>query len=271
MKILKVIKILLGRFKTHHIESFSSQIAFYLLLSLFPFIILLFMFLTQLSLSLGDQMLVIYRVIPSEAAQIIQDYLEYSLQFSNAMLSPIIIISIWMSSNAMIALMKAFNIAYDIEEKRNYVVRKSIAIVCTLMTLALIIAALIIPNVGILVMEYVRKYLTVPEMNLEIFNGLRLLITIGVSLVVLGALYLILPNKKVALKEVIPGTLFAFLGLLSISYLFAFFVSDFSSYSVVYGSLAAVIILMIWLFLCGMILMLGGEINAIVDDERKLI
>lgn len=264
-----IIKNILGRLKEHHIESFSSQIAFYLLLSIFPFLILLFMFLTQLSVSSSEGMLYIYNVIPDEAAQLIKDYLEYSSQFSNSVFSPLLIVSIWMSSNAIIALMKAVNVAYDIEETRIYILRKVIAIICTLMTLLLVVVAIIVPNLGLVVMRYIRQYIEIPEMSVYLFNVLRLLISGFVFFFVLGSLYFILPNKKVKLKEVIPGTVFAFIGLVTISYLFSYFVQDFSQYSIVYGSLAAVIILMIWLFLCGMILMLGGELNAIKYQKMK--
>lgn len=267
-KIMKIIKQLLNRMKVHHIESFSSQIAFYLMLSIFPFIILLFMLLTSLSISYADQMVFIYNAIPNEVASIIKEYLNYSQQFSNSFLSPLLIISMWMSSNAIIALMKSLNIAYDLEETRNYFIRKFLAILCTLMTIILIATALIIPTLAINVMAFIRRYLNVPEMHIMIFNSLRIVWSASVFILVLGGLYFILPNKKVALKEVIPGTLFSFIGLVVISNLFAYFVTEFSSYSLVYGSLAAVIVLLIWMFLCGLILMLGGELNAIYNQKK---
>lgn len=263
--VLEVLK----RFKNHHIESFASQIAFYILLSIFPFLILLLMLLTNISVSYSEQMVYLYRLIPEAASNVIKDYLVYSQQFSDAVFSPLLIISIWMSSNAVIALMKAVNVAYDLEETRNYFVRKIIAIICTLMIVVLILVALIIPNLGISFMTFVRKYIQVPEMNVHVFNLIRIIISIVVFLFVLGALYVIVPNKKIRIREVIPGTIFSFFGLVLISRMFAYFVAEFSRYSLVYGSLAAVIILMIWLFLCGLILMIGGEINAIKNQGLK--
>lgn len=259
----------LKRFKNHHIESFASQIAFYMMLSIFPFLILLLMFLTNLSVGYADQMIYIYRVIPEAAASVIQEYLEYSQQFSNSVFSPILVVSLWMSSNAVIALMKAVNVAYDIEETRNYFYRKLLAIVCTVFMLILIIVALIMPNLGMTFMDKIREYIKIPEMNVSIFNFIRIVISFGVFVFVLGGLYYIVPNKKVTFKEIVPGTVFSFFGLALISRLFAYFVAEFSRYSLVYGGLAAVIILMIWLFLCGLILMIGGEINAIKNQGLK--
>lgn len=259
----------LNRFKNHHIESFASQIAFYMLLSIFPFLILLLMFLTNLSVSYADQMVYLYRIIPDAASSIIKDYLDYSQQFSNSVFSPILIVSIWMSSNGVIAMMKAVNVAYDLEETRNYLVRKILAIICTLMFLVLIIVALVTPNLGMQFMNFIRKYIDIPEMNIKLFNTIKLVFSVGIFIFVLGSLYFVLPNKKVTFKEVLPGTIFSFFGLALISNLFAYFVQEFSQYSLVYGGLAAIIILLIWLFLCGLILMIGGEINAIKNQGLK--
>lgn len=255
--------------KHHHIESFASQIAFYLLLSIFPFLILLLMFLTNMSINYSEQMAYIYKVIPEAASFLIRDYLEYSQQFSNAIFSPILIVSIWMSSNGVIALMKAINIAYDLEETRNYFVRKLIAIICILMIVVLIIVALITPNLGVQFMTFLRKYVEVPLMTDEIFNLIKLTFSFFIFALVLGGLYFVLPNKKMKIREVIPGTIFAFFGLVIISNIFSYFVQEFSRYSLVYGGLAAIIILMMWLFLCGIILMIGSEINAIKNQGIK--
>lgn len=270
--IKRYIKEILVRLKEHHVESFSSQIAFFMMLSIFPFLILLFMFLTELSLEAAEGMTDFYKVIPDQASGIIKDYLEYSEQFSNKVFSPILVVAIWMSSNAVTALMKAVNIAYNLEETRNYVVRKGLAILYTLLIILVILTAIVIPNIGAFAMGYVRKYIEIPEMNLIIFNMLRVVISATVLFLVLAFLYKTLPNMKLKYKAVMPGTIFAFFGLMLTSFLFSKFVQDYAQYSLVYGSLAAVIVLMIWLFLCGMILMLGSEINAIkymLKQEKK--
>lgn len=260
---LNYLKDIFSRMKHHHIESFASQIAFYMLLSIFPFLILLLMFLTNLSLGYSEQMDYIYRIIPSAATGVIKEYLMYSQQFSNHIFSPVLIAALWMSSNAVVALMKSVNVAYDIEETRNYFKRKFIGILCTVLIIILIVVALAIPNLGQTFMNFIRRYIAIPQMSVKLFDTFRITIGVAVFIFVLGAIYFIVPNKKVTLREILPGTGFAFVGLTLTSKIFAYFVSEFSQYSLVYGGLAAVIILMIWLFLCGMILMLGGEINAI--------
>lgn len=266
---LSNISLLLKRIQKHHISSFSSQIAFYMLLSLFPFLILLFMLLTKLSINYNDQMVYIYRVVPEAVGAIIQDYLIYSQQFSNAIFSPLIFSSLWLSSNATVAMMNALNMAYDIEESRPYIVKKIIGILTTMLTLVLIISALILPNIGTYVMTYIRKIVPIPLIPMASFNLIRFALAGLIFFTVLATLYYVLPNAKLKIKDVMAGTIFSFVGLLLISYLFGYFVKEFSRYSLVYGGLAAVIILMMWLYLCGHILMIGGEMNAMSQKKKK--
>lgn len=269
-KVKYFLKSLLQRIKDHHIESFSAQIAYFVFLSIFPYLILLFMFITKLSLSYVNEMEVLYSMIPSEAANIIKDFLSYSSELStDKILSPLVIVSIWVSSNATLALMKSFNIAYNIVETRNYFYKKIIGIIATLITIVLIVIALFIPSLLILFLSTARQYVEIPEMSIILFNIIRRVISISSLFIVLGSLYIILPNKKIAIKSVIPGTVFSVLGLGVISYFFSYFVTEYSRYSLVYGGIAAVIILLVWLFLCGMILMLGGEINSILDEMKE--
>jgi len=227
------------------------------------------MLLTNLSISYQDQMVYIYNVVPEAVASIIQDHLDYSKQFSNAVYWPLILTSLWLSSNAMVALMNAFNMAYDIKESRKYHRRKLIGMMTTVLTMILIVSALIIPNVGTYVMDTLRRYLPVPHIPDHLFNLVRFALGGFIFFTVLGILYYVLPNTKVRVKEILPGTLFSFFGLLIISYLFGYFVKEFSRYSLIYGGLAAVIILMMWLYLCGHIIMIGGEMNAL--NRQRLL
>lgn len=257
------------RLKNHHIDSFSAQIAFYMLLSIFPFLIVLFMVLTNLSVSYAEQLDSVYKLIPTEAATIIKDYLEYSASItSGGKLTSLVFVALWMSSNAMTALMKSFNMAYDIIETRGYFKKKILGMLCSILTIILIISALIIPNAGVNFMAFIRKYIEIPEMDLYIFNIIKWALSIVGFIITLGGLYIILPNKRVTIKEAMPGATMAFLGLVLNSFLFSYFVKEYSRYSIVYGGLAAVIILLMWLFLCGIILMLGVEINSFIQLKK---
>src|SRR5699024_3317970 len=83
-------------------------------------------------------------------------------------------------------------------------------------------------------------------------------------------LYTLAPNVKIKMKSVIPGAIFATIIFLSGSFLFSIYISNFANYSKTYGSIAGIIILMLWLYITGFIIIIGAEINAIIH-QRKVV
>ena len=88
-------------------------------------------------------------------------------------------------------------------------------------------------------------------------------------LVIFAYLYFFAPNKKLSFDEVWPGALFATIGWHAVSFLFSYYVSHFGNFSATYGSLGGIIILLFWFYLSGIILILGGEINALLKLKRQ--
>jgi membrane protein len=166
-------------------------------------------------------------------------------------------------------MMDALNMAYDQDESRSYFKKKILSVMTTLLTLVLIISALVLPNIGVYVVSFLRKFFYIPQVPELLFNIVKFVLASGIFFTILATLYFALPNCKLKIKEILPGTGFSFIGLLIISNLFGYFVKEFSRYSLVYGGLAAVIILMMWLYLCGHIIMIGGEINAMTTQKYK--
>ncbi len=264
-----LLKELLKRAEEHHLVQFAAQTAYFVMLSIFPFIIILLMLLTSLSLNYTSEINYLYNVLPSAVVDIFVGYLDYSSKFSDAIFSPILITALWMSTNGIIALMNSLNKAYEIKETRNYFYKKLIAMFMMILVLSLIVAALIIPNIGDSVIEFLRKFISIPPINpyfLLLFKGI---IVLSTYFIVISLLYFILPNKKLKYKSIIPGTIFSSIGLALISYLFQVFVREFSKYSLVYGSISAIIVVLIWLYLCGIILIVGGEFNAILCEKKE--
>ncbi len=264
-----VLKELFKRSDQHHLVQFAAQTAYFVMLSIFPFIILLLMLLTSLSLSYTSEIEYLNNVLPGAVIDILIGYLEYSSKFSDAVFSPILITALWMSTNGIIALMNSLNMAYEIKETRNYFQKKLIAMFMLILVLSLIVVALVIPNIGDSVLDFIRKFIYIPAINRYILLLFKSIILIATYFIVLSLIYFILPNKKLRYKGIMPGTIFASVGLALISYFFQIFVREFSKYSLVYGSISAIIVVLIWLYLCAIILILGGEFNAILYEKYK--
>jgi membrane protein len=139
------------------------------------------------------------------------------------------------------------------------------------LTIGLIIAfvvALLLPVFGKVLLDTVQSIIPIPESLEIVFRIVRWIIAFAVMVAVLATLYRVAPNKHYPFKYVIPGAIFATIVWQLISLGFSFYVSNFGNYSATYGSLGGVIILMLWLFLTGLALVLGGEINAIYHREK---
>lgn len=184
-------------------------------------------------------------------------------QQNGQLLSIGIIGTLWSASNAINAIMRGFNRAYDVEEDRSFIVARLLAIVLTIAMVLVICVAFLLPIFGKMIGVYIFTFLGLSEGFLTVWGTLRWVVSSVVFFIVLMALYKLAPNKRIYLKNVVWGALFATIGWQLVSLAFSYYVNTMGNYSATYGSLGTVIVLMIWFYLSGIIIMIGGAINAI--------
>ena len=178
-------------------------------------------------------------------------------------------ITIWTATSGFRAVIKGINKAYNIEEDRNYI-RRTIISLCGTVALAFaVLSALALLVFGNIIGKTLIGILPFPEITVIIWNVLRNGVGIFALILVFAAIYRYAPAKKIRWKEVLPGSIVSALGWVIISMIFSFYINNYSNYSRVYGSLAAVFILMIWLFLTSMIFIFGVEINSVIAKYKK--
>lgn len=245
----------------------AAQLAYYFLLALFPLLIFLtsavgFLPGVQDSILNG-----LARVAPPEAMELVRDTLSDVVSHrSGGLLSLGLIASLWSASSGVASLMDALNKAYGAEETRPFWKRRLKAIALTLATALLVAGGSLLIMVG----HRLGGWL---EHKFEISAALALISTITgylvgfvLLLVGIGALYYFGPDVKRAQRRVKPGALFAASGIVIGSLLFSYYVRVGPSASATYGSLGAVVTLMLWLYLVGLMLLVGGEINSEVAN-----
>ena len=264
-------KELLIRIKTVDIPGLGSQLAFFFLLSLFPLLIFLFTLLPFLNIDDAQIFLYIREYAPESVALLIEETLGEILANRNGgLLSVGVIATIWSASKGMNALTKALNLSYDITESRSFVITRAMSLVFTILLIAVLLTALILPVFGRQIGILVFSVLGLEEGFLIIWKSLRWSIPPLLIFLVFIAIYWIVPNVKLRWKSVLPGATFATIGWILTSLVFSFYVGNFGSYSNTYGSIGAIIALMMWLYFSGIILMLGGQLNAVMS-ERELL
>ncbi|GLC28839.1 YihY/virulence factor BrkB family protein [Clostridium omnivorum] len=257
------IKNMFFRYIDDEVTAMSSQLAYSLLLSFFPFIILLFTLIGYSPLKSTDVLSMLNNLLPNDVFKLVKNTVVEIVDTKRlGLLSFGMISTIWTASNGFNAVIRGLNMAYDEEEKRPYWKVQLVAILSTLGLIVIILTALALIVFGELGLKLLVKHFKQIRTLELIIDISRYIIGIFIMLITITIVYRFTPSKKLKIKEVIPGAIFTSLGWTAASLIFAYYVNNFGNYSMIYGSLGAVIALMTWLFISSVIIMLGGEINA---------
>ena len=263
---------LIFRTKTVDMLGMGAQLAFFFLLSFFPMLIFLVTLLPYLNLEQGRIFDFLSNIMPGEAYTLIEDTLSEVLNNQNSgLLSIGILGTIWSASKGVDALMKALNRAYDVDGKAG-IMNRIWSLMFTISLVAVFLIALVLPIFGHQIGHVIFEYLGVGESFEGIFNSIRWITPPALIFIVLTAMYWIVPNTdpRLTILSVFPGAVFATIGWLILTYGFSFYISNFGNYSATYGSIGGVIILMLWLYFTGMILIFGGVLNATMQKRALL-
>lgn len=260
---------LVRRFSEDEITSLSAQLSYFFLLSLFPLLIFSVAIASYLPIDYMRILEMMSTYIPVEAMQLIENFLLETVESTGGgLLSIAIIGTIWSASNGINAIMRALNKAYDVEENRPFILGRLIAISLLISVLLIIVVALLLPIFGRMIGIYIFSFFGASEQFITVWNNLRWIISSSIFFIGFLYLYRMAPNTKVYLKDAVWGALFTTIGWQISSYGFSLYVNTMGNYSATYGSLGGVIILMLWFYISSIIIILGGEINAIIADKR---
>lgn len=261
----------LSKFKEDNATILAAAQAYYYLLAIVPLLILLLSILPYLNIDPQRVMEFLGTILPGEVAATFEENIVSVVTTpSGGLLTFGILGTLWSASNAVSAFIKATNEAYDVEETRSFIKQKGLAILLTLFMLIAVIVALVLPIFGGTIIDLISSTLNLPSQTEILFQVLRWVISIAVMSIVLAFMYKFAPNKDFPFKEVFVGALIATVLWQLVSLGFSFYVSNFGSYSATYGSLGGLVVLILWFFLTGLILVIGAEINAIIHKRKNV-
>ncbi|SDN34548.1 YihY/virulence factor BrkB family protein [Alkalicoccus daliensis] len=244
--------------------------AFYYLLSIVPMLILIisilpyFQFQPEQIIEYGEEFL------PAEAMEVMEDTIIDTVSTPNGgLLTFGIIGTIWSASNGMNAFIMAINTAYNVKTRRTFIKHRALSILMTLLLIFSFLVSLTLPIFGQAILDLVTSFINLPEQIELIFQISRWVAALIIITLILSILYKVAPNMKIPFKKVLPGALIATVSWMLASFGFSLYISNFGNFSATYGGLGGIIILMLWFFLTGAILLLGAEINAIHYRKTK--
>ena len=248
----------------------AAQLSYYALLALFPALLFLTALMGLFSVQnfMPELMSYLRNVLPADALSMVERFLTQVAEGSGVnILSLGALGSLWASSSGVTAIMDALNVVYDVKEDRRPFWRvRLIAILLTIALAGFVIASLALVLYGPTIGEWIAAWMDLGVAFTKVWNVLQWPTIVGLMLIVVAAIYHLCPDRRYKRWRLItPGSLFAVLMWLIVSLGFKGYVDNFSNYNKVYGSIAGVIVLMLWFYWTGLVLLLGGEINAEID------
>ncbi len=158
--------------------------------------------------------------------------------------------------------MDTLNAAFDAKEARSFVKMRLVAVGLTAALAVLIVGGTILIMFGDRFAQWLAEALGLGSAFMTVWQVFDYIL--GLALVLLGIqlIYYFGPNVKQRWRWITPGGIFSVAGIITSSLLFSFYLRYAPDYSATYGSLGAVIVLMLWLYLVGLVLLVGGEINS---------
>ncbi len=249
----------------------SAQLAYYWLFSLFPLLIFLTALLAYVPLPhfFEDLFAYLQNVLPRDAfAMLDTTFTQIRTQPSSGLLSFGILLSIWVSSSGMEAIISALNTAYDVPNRRAWWQERLLAIVLICGLAFSIIFALALLFFGESWGERIANVYGYGEVFSTIWHIVRWFGIIGFLMLGLDLLYYTAPNIEQRWRITSPGALFALSCWLLVSLGFKFYVARFGRYNATYGALGGVMVLMLWFYFTGAAILIGGELNSVLQEIR---
>lgn len=256
--------------KPMNISIRGAYTSFFLILSLFPSLMILFCLLSYTSYGVEEVLALAAMVLPEPFLPLAQRLLNGAYDnASGTVLSLSIITALWSASRGMLGLIEGMNAVYGIEEKRNYFATRGISALYTLLIVVVLVLTLVLHVFGTTILDYLRMTTHPVLLFLMDLIDLRFFLLFFVQTVFFTAMYVVLPNRKNSVIKSLPGALFASVGWLTVSDLFSLYVEYFPRYANIFGSVYAAALAMLWLYFCISILFYGGALNRYLMERRS--
>jgi len=267
-RIYNNIKYFLRKVSASRIDAYSAQTAFFMFLSMIPLIMLILSLINRLGSTIESITSVANEFAPGALSAFLDTYINEIISDDRLSLTIVsAVVLLWSASRGIFSIIGGLNSVYEIKESRNYFVIRLLAIFYTLSFIIMLVGALVLMVFGDSLNDLLYSLFPNLKGLVYIVSSLRFILGFIILILFFSILYKSLPNAKMRFIDQIPGAVITSAGWVSFSILFSFFVENFSNYANVYGSLSAIIVLMLWLYTCMYIMFIGAEVNCILTTK----
>ncbi len=265
-KRMKQFNIILKNSGEDHISEYSAQCSYYTILSFIPFIILLITLIQYTNIQQQTLFDVISKIIPSSMNEFVIGIVREVYSKSIGTISISIIFTLWSAGKGLFALTKGLHSVYNTDEDngKSVIYLRIMALIETIVFIVLIMLGMVLLVFGNSLKSIMQQHFGALE-NFSAFSQIATeLGFIFVTFVIFLFLYRFMPKHKVTFKSQIPGAIFGALALNIISFVFSKYLDIFKGFSITYGSLTTLMLIMMWTYSCFYSLFLGAELNKFI-------
>lgn len=258
---------LIRRCSLHDAAQQGAALAYYLLFSLFPILILVSSIIGQLQLDISGVLEPFVSILPEGVIVLADAYLNYvSEHIGMTMLGFSAIFSVWFPMRATGCLMRAVRRAYDLGMPKSRVRAACKVLFFTVLLLISLLLTFLLVTAGERFMRVLGELLSLPDWFAGLWGILRFAALGTVIFAALSVLYAVAQDGRRPLRMILPGSAAATFAWIVLSLGYSFYAENLSNYSVIYGALGAVMVLLIWLYLTSLTLIAGAEFNYILSN-----
>ena len=269
-KLFIILRDFSAQMKKQNISAFAASTAFFLVLSIVPMLILICTIIPYTPLTEENLVRAVTEITPDRLDFLVESLIAEVYDKSAGILSVAAITTLWSAGKGVLALMRGLNAIGGVEEDRNYFVVRLVASLYTVVMLVVLILSLFIMVFGNQLVELLLYRVPQLQILVSFLMNFRFLLVWAILTLLFSAVYAYVPNEKLAFGEQVPGATFAAVVWSVFSWGFSLYVERTESYSI-YGSLSLIVIVMVWMYFCMYIIMIGAYLNRYFRPVNRVL
>lgn len=252
----------------NELPSSGAEMAYFLVFAFFPLLMVIYASFSLALQTFDITKTVIYSMLPSVVENLIDTYIEHINSYGNIYYLFLgIFLTLIPLSNVVRALKTSARKLYNSKPPKNIISEFVESVVLSLLVLAAFYVSLILLILGGNLLSLINRYIDL-SFIMQYQSIIRFLFTLIIIYFIVTLVYYRLPNVKQKFSDVFPGSLLASLGWIIVSWLFSFYMNNFTSYSIIYGSIGAFIMLLLWIYISCIILLAGAVLNSMIYTHK---
>lgn len=253
--------------------AYAAQAAYFFVLSLIPIVLLLLTMVQFTPVTKANILDALGLVFPTTVQGMIENIVTQVYAQSRSVIPLTIIVALWSAGKGVLSITSGLNNIYDNTETRNYFFLRIRASFYTVLFVLAIMLSLILSVFGNSIQHIIVQHIPVLTHIVDLIIQVRTVFTFVILTLFWDMVYKFLPNRKemarTTMRKQFPGAVFTAIGWMLVSFVFSIYLNVFQGFATMYGSLTTIILFMLWLYFCMYVILLGGLLNAMIEEYER--